>query len=354
MEYKQNMSEEAKRRSRIKLILTIATFIALAVLIYSLRRQIGSVIKDLGKVNTWALLLLIPLEILNYDAYSRLYQRLFAIFGTKVNYWPMFKLTLELNFVNHILPSGGISGISYFNVRMRTLGVSGAKSTLAQVMKLFLLFLSFQPLLVLGVFLLALHGHVNNLIILIASSLITLLVVGTLIGIYIIESRERINMALTYITKALNWVIHLVRRRHPETINIPKAQETFMELHDNYQLLRGNLKQLRVPFLLMTIANITEVAAIYVVYLAFGHLVNLGAVILAYAIANFAGLISVLPAGIGIYEALMTGILAATGISAALSIPVTIMYRVLNMFIQLVPGYFFYQKGVRSSLSSKE
>src|SRR4051812_50188420 len=153
MEYKQNMSEEAKRRSRIKLILTIATFIALAVLIYSLRRQIGSVIKDLGKVNTWALLLLIPLEILNYDAYSRLYQRLFAIFGTKVNYWPMFKLTLELNFVNHILPSGGISGISYFNVRMRTLGVSGAKSTLAQVMKLFLLFLSFQPLLVLGVFL---------------------------------------------------------------------------------------------------------------------------------------------------------------------------------------------------------
>ena len=100
----------------------------------------------------------------------------------------------------------------------------------------------------------------------------------------------------------------------------------------------------------MTVANITEVAAIYVVYIAFGHLVNVGAVILAYAVANFAGLISVLPAGIGIYEGLMTGVLAATGIPAGLTIPVTIMYRVINMGIQLLPGYYFYQKAVRGGL----
>jgi uncharacterized membrane protein YbhN (UPF0104 family) len=87
-----------------------------------------------------------------------------------------------------------------------------------------------------------------------------------------------------------------------------------------------------------------------VVYVAFGRLVNVGAVILAYAVANFAGLISVLPAGIGIYEGLMTAVLVATGISAGLSIPVTIMYRVLNMAIQLTPGYYFYQKALRTGL----
>src|SRR5438105_14548860 len=99
-----------------------------------------------------------------------------------------------------------------------------------------------------------------------------------------------------------------------------------------------------MPFVYMTIANITEVASIYVVYIAFGHYVNVGAVILAYAVANFAGLISVLPAGIGIYEGLMTAVLVATGIPAEVSIPVTIMYRVINMLIQLTSGYFFYQK----------
>jgi uncharacterized membrane protein YbhN (UPF0104 family) len=64
-------------------------------------------------------------------------------------------------------------------------------------------------------------------------------------------------------------------------------------------------------------------------------------------VANFAGLISVLPAGIGIYEGLMTAVLAATGIPPELSIPVTIMYRVLNMTLQLTPGYILYQKALR-------
>jgi putative heme transporter len=325
----------------------------LAALIYGLREQIGSVIKDLGKVNAWALLLLIPLEFLNYDAYARLYRKIFGIFGKQVSYWNMFKLTLELNFVNHILPSGGVSGISYFTVRMRSEGVSGAKATLAQVIKLFLLYISFQPILVVGLLLLAARGHANNLILVLATALITLMIVGTFIGFYIIESKERINSFLTWATKAINWLIHLVRRHQPETFNLRSAQDTFLELHDSYMTLKSSWRELKMPFVYMLWANITEIATIYAVYVAFGELVNVGAVIMGYAVANFAGLISVLPAGIGVYEGLMTGVLAATGIAASLSIPVTIMYRVLNMFIQLTPGYYFYQRAVKNGLGVK-
>jgi uncharacterized protein (TIRG00374 family) len=345
------MSEDAKRsQSRWRLLLTIATFVGLAILIYSLRRQIGSVIKDLGKVNGWALLFMIPLEFLNYDAYARLYRKTFSLFGKQVSYWNMLKMTFELNFVNHILPSGGVSGISYFTVRMRSEGVSGAKATLAQVLKLFLLYVSFQPILVVGLLLLAARGHANDLVIVLASSLITLMIVGTFVGIYIIESKQRINSFLTVVTKGVNWLIHLVRRKHPETFSIESAQQTFLELHESYVTLKSSWRELKMPFIYMLWANLTEIATIYTVYVAFGHLVNFGAVILAYAVANFAGLISVLPAGIGIYEGLMTGVLAATGIAASVSIPVTIMYRVLNMFIQLVPGYYFYQKAVKNGL----
>lgn len=342
-----------QKKSRWRLYLTAVTFIALAFLVYSLRQQIVEVIKNLGNVNTVALLLIIPVEFLNYDAYARLYRNLFATLGKTVRYWPMFRLNLELNFVNHILPSGGISGISYFSVRARSEGIRAATSTLAQVTKLFLLFASFQPLLILGVFLLALRGHTNNLILVIATSMITTLIVGTFVALYILESRRRIKAALTNITKLLNRLIHLVRPHYPETINIAGAQETFEELHDNYMLFKKNLPALKKPFIYMLIANVTEIAVLYVVYIAFGELVNVGAVILAYAVANFAGLISVLPAGIGIYEGLMTGVLVATGIPAELSIPVTVMYRVVNMSIQLTPGYYFYQKAVREGLGTK-
>src|SRR3990167_11072226 len=108
-----------------------------------------------------------------------------------------------------------------------------------------------------------------------------------------------------------------------------------------------------MSFVHTMVANITEIAKLYVVYVAFGEFVNVGAVILAYSVANFAGLISVLPAGIGIYEALMTGVLVATGIPAALSIPVTIMYLVLSMAIQLIPGYYYYHRAIKAGLGVK-
>lgn len=348
------MNEEIQNRpSRLRTVITGLTVIVLLVLIYSLRKQIGSVVEELGRVNTWALLLIIPIEVWNYDAYARYLRRVFGMLGEKVSYWPMYKFTLELNFVNHILPSGGLSGISFFNLRAKSLGISGAKSALTQFTKLFLLYASFQPLLVLGVFLLALRGHTNNFIILIASSLITSLIIGTMVALYILESRRRINRTMTNLTKALNAFLHFFRPKHPETINIVRAQKTFDELHESYVTLKSKWRELKVPFIYMMIANATEVAALYVVYIAFGEFVNVGAVILAYAVANFAGLISVLPSGIGVYEGLMTGVLVATGIPAELSIPVTIMYRVVNMFIQLTPGYFLYQQAVKRGVTKK-
>lgn len=333
--------------------MTIITFIALAVLIYSLRHQIIDVIKNLGQVNLFWLLMVIPLQLLNYDAYARLYKHLFAILGDSVKYSRMYRLTLELRFVNYVLPSGGVSGISYFGLRMRREGVSAAKGTLAQVMKFLLIFISFQPLLILGLIFLAMRNHVNDLVIVVASTLITSLIIGTMLGVYIMESQSRINGFIKFVTKVLNWLINIFRRSHPETINIKGVERAVNDLHTNYLILRNNLKELKRPLLFALIANATEVATLYMIYVAFGEIVNIGAVILAYAVANFAGLISVLPAGIGIYEGLMTAVLAATGIPAKLSIPVTIMFRIVTMFIQLIPGYYFYQKSVRGGWGKK-
>ncbi len=97
-----------------------------------------------------------------------------------------------------------------------------------------------------------------------------------------------------------------------------------------------------------TLANIGQVATLYSVFLAFGQPVNPVAVIIAYAVANFAGLISVLPGGIGIYEALMVGVLATAGVSPAISIPAIVMYRILTMLLQLPIGYYFYHKTIYS------
>ncbi|HSH18797.1 MAG TPA: lysylphosphatidylglycerol synthase transmembrane domain-containing protein, partial [Candidatus Saccharimonadales bacterium] len=114
-----------------------------------------------------------------------------------------------------------------------------------------------------------------------------------------------------------------------------------------YLVFKKHYKELKAPFWWAVLANATEVATIYVVYIAFNEWVNVGAVILAYAVANFAGLVSVLPGGVGVYEALMTAVLSAGGVPARLSLPVTVMYRVLNTIIQIIPGYYFYHRALK-------
>lgn len=342
-----------QKRSLWRIVLTVLTFIALALLVFKLRHQIADALNNLTHIHSSVLLLIIPLQIINYGVYAQLYRNLFFTLGSHVKFWHMYRLALELNFVNQILPSGGVSGISYFGLRARAEGISIAKATLAQFVKMILLYLSFLPILILGLFFLSLRGHANNLVVAVATLLITLVLVGTLLVTYVVGSRTRIKTFLTLLTKIINRIIHFFRRRYPETISIKRAQKVFDELHDNYETFKKRWSSLKKPFIYTVVANVTEIATLYIVYLAFGHPVNVGAVILAYAVANFAGLISVLPAGIGIYEALMTAVLVATGIPAEVSIPVTITYRVLALFIQLVPGYYFYQKAVRLGITKK-
>ena len=329
-----------------KVLLNIVTVSILIIIIFVLRHDIFSTFSNLTHVNALVLLALIPIEALNYHAQAKLYQGLFGVVGNKIKYNFLYKLSLEMNFVNNVFPTAGVSGVSYFGLRMRSDEISGGKASLVQLIKLTLIFLSFEVLLIVGLILIALAGRVNDLTILVATLVSTLTVVLTSIFVYIIGSRARINAAFIFFTKLINRIIHTVRRGYPETIKLDRVKANVDELHDNYKLISSDYRQLKMPFAYAFLANFTEVLAIYAVYVAFGHWVNLGAVIIAYAVANFAGLIAILPGGLGVYEAIMTAVTAVAGISVKLSIPVVVCYRVLNTLIQMPPGYYYYHKAL--------
>lgn len=342
------MAEQSWARRHWKLLVNLITIGALVALVYFIRDDIVSTFRNLDDVNAWWLLLLLPVEFLNYHAQARMYQRLFNIVGNKLSYKYLFTASLELNFVNHVFPSGGVTGLSYFTLRLREgRKLSEGKATFIHVLKIALYFIAFEVILIFGVFALATMGRVNNLVMLAAGSISTLLVGGTLGFMYIIGSKSRINGFFVGLTRLLNRMIRLVRPRNPEPINVDGARKIFNDFHESYLEIRKNYRQLKMPFFYALLADATEIGAVYVVYIAFGEWVNIGAVILAYGIANFAGMVSVLPGGVGIYEALMTTVLAATGIPPALSLPVTIMYRILNTLIQVPPGYYLYHRAIR-------
>src|ERR1041384_2454172 len=97
-------------RRNWKLILNVITLVALGILIYAIRHQLVATFKNLGNVDAWLLLLMLPMQLGNYHAQTKLYQGLFAIVGNRLRYGYLFGASVELNFVNHVFPSGGLSG----------------------------------------------------------------------------------------------------------------------------------------------------------------------------------------------------------------------------------------------------
>lgn len=341
------MAKKSFLKRNWKLILNIVTLVALAAMVILIWDQIKETFENLSSVNLWVLSLMIPFLVVNYHGQAQIYRGLFATLGNKLKYWPTLKASFEINFINRIFPSGGVSGISYFGMRMRSDEITGGRATMVHIMRLFLQFTSFEVLLIIGLIFLALSGHANDVVILVATSISTLLVVGTAAFIYIVGSEKRIHATFGALTRGVNKAVKFFRPKRPDIIDIGRAEMVVQEMHNTFKMVFRHLKNMRVPFLWALAVNAAEVLSVYAVYVAFGSWVNIGAIILAFAIANFAGLVSVLPAGAGIYEFLMTAVLTAAGVPLALSLPATIMFRVLSTLLQVIPGYYFYHKAVK-------
>jgi len=326
--------------------LTVITIFGLIIFVIASRGHIVDTFNNLKKVDLWVLWLMIPAELANYYAQTRLYRDALRTMGYNLSDKFLYKFSLELNFIATLLPSAGLSAVSYTNLRLKSESISGANATLLHLIKTISVFLSFLILLIFGLFFLALGGKASSIIILIATVVVTIMVVLSGGAIFIVGSEKRIDGFFTWVTLFLNKIVKIFRPKINEAIEVKRAKKVFSDMHHGYMLFRNDLEQFRGPFLWGLFANFTEVAVLYIVYIAFGHWVNPGAVILAYAVANIGGFLSVLPGGVGVYESLMTIVLAAAGIAPSLSLPITVTYRILNTLIQVAPGYYFYQRAL--------
>src|SRR5690606_13109572 len=104
----------------------------------------------IGQVNLWILAWLIPVQFASYYATGGM---IFSYLRKKgdlkdMSHWSTTRLALELNFVNHILPSGGAAGFSYLAWVLKKHKVSVARSTMAQIVRFVLTFASFTLLLI--------------------------------------------------------------------------------------------------------------------------------------------------------------------------------------------------------------
>jgi uncharacterized protein (TIRG00374 family) len=326
--------------------LTIVTLVLLAVVVIAAWPEIVQAWGLMGEVDLWILFLLLPVQFFSYYATGGM---IFSYLRAKGNLedmsrWSMTRLALELNFVNHILPSGGAAGFSYLAWVLKKHKVSVSRSTMAQIIRFVLTFASFILLLIVSMVILTFRDKIEAVTIIIGLALTVVAVLGTWLGIWLIKSNERLRRFSAWLTKKVNGFVRWITRGKKRKV---VKEEVFLEffdgLHDDYLAIRRERKILIKPFIWAAIANILDVALLWIAFWSLGYPLDAALLFIAFGIASIAGAVSVTPGGAGVYEAVMVAFLAASGVTPEVAIAGTLLARVTLLAGTILFGYVFYQ-----------
>lgn len=329
--------------------LNIFTLLIILFTLWALRDEAVHAWKLLERVDIWILLLIFPLQLLSYYAggaaiFSYLKQRGQA---QNVKAWDMARMSLELNFVNHILPTAGVSGASYMTWRLSKMGVSSGRATLAQVVRLIASFGSYIVLLMVAVVAVTLDTGVNRLTILSTSALISVIIIGVLVLWYVIDSEARLDRFSKRLSGVVNGFGRMVLRKKEDLLEKTKVKEFFEELQDDYRALKKEPRLLIRPFLWGFVFNLTEVSLFFFTFLALGTVVNPATILLALGVAALVGAFLITPGGAGGYEAVMVLVLTSSGVPGAIALAGVILARVILILLTIASGYLFYHLALR-------
>ena len=101
-------------------------------------------------------------------------------------------------------------GFSYLSLRLQPFDIKAAASTLTQLLRFGLVFVSFLILLGIGLLVLAIGGSANDLVILIGSSVFFVISFAALIFIFLISDKTRIKSFVVWLPKAVNKLVALL------------------------------------------------------------------------------------------------------------------------------------------------
>lgn len=334
----------------MKQIISWVTLGLVALILILSRHELEKAWDLLWKVNLWVLVLLLPLMLFSFFAAAEMmFSYLRAKGGVKkIPILERARMAMELNFVNHTLPSGGVSGISYMTWRLGKLGVTPGKATSAQVVRYVAGFIAAAILIAISVLVVTLDGEINRWIILVSSGIVTFMILSTIGLIFLVSSRARMRLFADWVAKTANGITSKVTRGKKRVLIHEQKVFTFFEdIHDDYIELKKDYRVLLKPILWAIAFTAADAMLFIVTFWALGTPVNPAPIIIAYVLASVAGFIVVTPGGAGAYEAIMVGFLATAGISSSASLAAIVLTRVIILLVTIAVGYLFYEDALR-------
>ncbi len=136
------------------------------------------------------------------------------------------------------------------------------------------------------------------------------------------------------------WIIGLVRRFYKK--NSDELEEKIHGVINGFQetmkMLISDKKVLYYALPLSFVIWIFEILRVYFVFLAFGAVVNPVVIGEVFILASLAGMIPLLPGGLGAVDGIMIIFYSAAGISASISAAATVIERLISFWMATILG----------------
>jgi uncharacterized protein (TIRG00374 family) len=326
--------------------LTIITVLLLATVVVVAWPEIVKAYQLLDTINLAILALIIPVQLFSYYATGGMIFSYLRAKGDleRMSRWRIARIALELNFVNHILPSGGAAGFSYLGWILSQFGVKPGRATMAQLVRFLLTFVSFVVILMAAVAFLIIDHRIDRMIILISSGLVLLCLAAIIGTIFIVGNNRRLETFSNWLTKLVNKIVRKITRgKKQKIVKAHIIPDFFAELHQDYLSIRRDKRVLIKPFFWAVAANLADVALIWIAFWALGFAISPAIIFVAFGVSSLASAFSVTPGGAGVYEAIMIAFLASSGVPPDVAIAGTLLARVTLVLGTILFGYAFYQ-----------
>jgi len=340
--------ENKKPKLSFRTILSIVTLILIIYVVYSNWNDILAAINHLGETNILVLLLLIPEQLFMYFCCGQMFFSYMAAKknAQKISAWTLMRVSLELNFVNHAVPAGGLGGLGYITWRLKPFGATPGQSSFMYVLRYVITICANQLQTILAIIGLLIFGAVPGSgvwVIWVTALLSVGIVAGIIILVVVASGKKRIEWFAKNVTAFCNWFVRKITFGHVQEVLKRATVDKYMyDIHEDLMTARRNKKILIRPIIWGIIYSFLEIATYWIVAASLGHPEILPQIMIGEAIGSVMG--AIVP--YGLYELGMAGIMVSLGVPLSLATTVVLMTRVIVLGSTIVSGYGFYQHSI--------
>lgn len=345
-----------KKILSVRNILSVLTLILVGVVAYEARGEVKLALMYLGTANIFVILLLIPEQLFMYYCAGQMF---FSYMKTRkgisdVPKWTLARIAFELNFVNHALPSGGVSGLGYITWRLRKFGSTAGQTSFMYILRYFITIMSNQSqtlLAILALFFMNVVPERTFWVVWMALAVSLGIILGAVLIIYLAMNKKRVQFVSKIVEKVAEKLAKVFKRKH-HAEHIEAINRYFNDLYESLAAVKKQPKTVVRPIAWGVVYSFFEIATYWIVAISLGHPEVLPQIMVSEAIGSTIGAVMPTPGGAGGYEGAMIFVMVALGVDAGLAAAIVIPARVIVLVGTIVSGYGFYQHAI--SMANKK